>query len=105
MILADQVLFLQGEPIPLGGRPCPPGHGLGGGLLQGGVHRLGGDGQLLARAVAGLEGLACELHLAGQVGKDTAHLPMSPWACFRILPSGPCMHLSAHTALPTIDCL
>jgi len=61
----DLLLFFQGMPNPLGGQRWPPGVRLGSGLLQGGVHHLRGCGQLLRALVAGLEGLAAELHFTG----------------------------------------
>ena len=51
--------------LPLGNTIVPLGVGLGGDLLQGGVHHLRGCGQLLRALVAGLEGLAAELHFTG----------------------------------------
>ena len=62
----DLLLLLSGgRLLPLGNAVVPLGVGLGGDLLQGGVHHLRGCGQLLCALVAGLEGLAAELHFTG----------------------------------------
>lgn len=59
------LFFSGGCLLPVGNTVVPLGVSLGSGLLQGGVHHLRGYGQLLCALVAGLEGLAAELHFTG----------------------------------------